>query len=219
MQSYKKSSDVISVFEASLLWFNKIPNVQEVRGYGAYGWIVLLTRDQHVYNLACEILHGIERGDIAAVRTSWLGDIPPSWKLRLGSIPANRDPCRTTVTIAELINFAIKRDKRPKFISDLIVKAINDKKSTAKQRRKSHKREQVAQAVHPKTRRKSYKRERAAEAIRALWPNGVPDQKALSNGLLCKLAVEWISDDSKKKSFQPPMISDDTILRAAGRLD
>jgi len=219
VQSYKKSSDVISVFEASLLWFNKIPNVQEVRGYGAYGWIVLLTRDQHVYNLACEILHGIERGDIAAVRTSWLGDIPPSWKLRLGSIPANRDPCRTTVTIAELINFAIKRDKSPKFISDLIVKAINDKKSTAKRRRKSHKREQAAQAVHPKTRRRSYKRERAAEAIQALWPNGIPDQKALSNGLLCKRVAEWISEDSKKTSLQPPTISDDTILRAAGRLD
>ena len=211
-------ADVISVFDASLLWFNKNPH-EQVQGYDRFGWIVLLTRDQNVYSLACEILHGIERGDIAAVTTSWLGDIPASWASRLRSVPANRDPCRTTVTIAELINFAIKRDKSPKFISDLIVKAINDKKSTAKQRRKSHKREQVAQAVHPKTRRKSYKRERAAEAIRALWPNGVPDQKALSNGLLCKLAVEWISDDSKKKSFQPPMISDDTILRAAGRLD
>jgi hypothetical protein len=217
-------SDVISVFDASLLWFNKNPN-EQLRGYGRFGWIVLLTRDRDVCDLAYDLLQEIERGDVTAVSTSRLGDIPPSWKLRLGSIPADRNPCRTTVTVAELVKFAIKREERPKFLSELIAKriptdnAINDGESTAKQRTQSYKREQAAPAVHPKIPRKSYKKERAAEAIQALWPNGIPDQKALSNGLLCKRVVEWITEDSKKRSLQPPSISDDTILRAASRLD
>jgi hypothetical protein len=100
-----------------------------------------------------------------------------------------------------LVKFAIKRGERPKFISNLIVDTTSDKASPAKQRRKS------------------YKRQRAAAAVRALWPTGVPDQSTLPNGPLCKQVVDWLEKDSKQKNIQTLPISDDTILRAAGRSD
>ena len=55
-------------------------------------------------------------------------------------------------------------------------------------------------------------RERAKEAIDALWPDGVPPQSKLRNTSLLKCV-----HDHLKKNDSPESISDDTILRAAGR--
>jgi len=55
-------------------------------------------------------------------------------------------------------------------------------------------------------------RERAKEAIDALWPDGVPPQNKLPNALLFKRV-----NDHLKKNGSPESISDESILRAAGR--
>jgi hypothetical protein len=51
----------------------------------------------------------------------------------------------------------------------------------------------------------------ARRAIDALYPNGVPDQANISNARLCRATGEWL----KRNGYAN--ISDDTILRAAGR--
>jgi hypothetical protein len=54
-------------------------------------------------------------------------------------------------------------------------------------------------------------RDSAQRAITALYPRGVPDQATISNAQLCRDAGEWL----KQNRFTN--VSDDTILRAAGR--
>jgi hypothetical protein len=53
--------------------------------------------------------------------------------------------------------------------------------------------------------------QRAHDAIRELYPHGVPDQATEPNAVLCRRVGE------KLKIAQLPDVSDDTILRAAGR--
>ena len=53
--------------------------------------------------------------------------------------------------------------------------------------------------------------ERAKRAIKELYPEGVPGQAAVPNALLCRRVGE------KLKEMELPDVSDDTILRAAGR--
>jgi hypothetical protein len=53
--------------------------------------------------------------------------------------------------------------------------------------------------------------ERVQRAIEALYPNGVPDQATEPNVTLCRRV------SAKLKESQLPDVSDDTILRAAGR--
>jgi len=54
-------------------------------------------------------------------------------------------------------------------------------------------------------------RKRAEDIIKELYPEGVPDPTMLPNALLCRHVGE------KLKSAALPGVSDDTILRAAGR--
>ena len=54
-------------------------------------------------------------------------------------------------------------------------------------------------------------RERASQAIAELYPQGVPTQDVEPNPLLCRRVGEWLSER------RLPDVSDDTILRAAGR--
>jgi hypothetical protein len=54
-------------------------------------------------------------------------------------------------------------------------------------------------------------RDSAQRAIDALYPSGVPDQATISNARLCRAAGEWL----KRNGYTN--VSDDTILRAAGR--
>jgi hypothetical protein len=73
-------------------------------------------------------------------------------------------------------------------------------------------------APKPKSRpRKQIKRSRVASAIQALWPNGPLEQSVLPNALLCIKVQDWLKDDSKSQGVPAQVISDDTILRAAGR--
>jgi hypothetical protein len=67
------------------------------------------------------------------------------------------------------------------------------------------------------TARKQIKRSRVASAIQALWPTRLPEQPVLPNALLCKQVQDWLKDDSKNQGAPAQVISDDTILRAAGR--
>ncbi len=60
-----------------------------------------------------------------------------------------------------------------------------------------------------KKRRPSF--ERAQVAIKALYPNAVPDQAIEPNASLCRRVSK------KLKELELPDVSDDTILRAAGR--
>jgi hypothetical protein len=54
-------------------------------------------------------------------------------------------------------------------------------------------------------------RERVQGAIAALYPNGVPDQVAVSNKQLCGAVGDWLKHNKLRD------VSDDTILRAVGR--
>ena len=63
----------------------------------------------------------------------------------------------------------------------------------------------------PRKKRRKPNLERARAAINALYPNSVPDQATLPNATLCRQVGE------KLKHLQQPWVSDDTILRAAGR--
>jgi hypothetical protein len=56
------------------------------------------------------------------------------------------------------------------------------------------------------------KRGPAQDAIAALWPDGVPSQSKLPNKKLCAHVKDWLGAHD-----HPSSISDDTILRAAGR--
>ena len=61
------------------------------------------------------------------------------------------------------------------------------------------------------TSRRRPARQRAQQAINELYPNGVPDPATLPNALLCRRIGE------KLKELRLPQVSDDTILRVAGR--
>jgi hypothetical protein len=59
--------------------------------------------------------------------------------------------------------------------------------------------------------RKRPGRERAQNAINQLYPNGVPDQATEENSILCRRVGQWLKDNGLAG------VSNDTILRAAGR--
>jgi hypothetical protein len=63
--------------------------------------------------------------------------------------------------------------------------------------------------------RKRPKRDLAEKAINDLWPNGIP--KELLRKQIKKVVSNWITDYCKRKNIPKPIVSDDTILRAAGR--
>jgi predicted DNA-binding transcriptional regulator AlpA len=60
--------------------------------------------------------------------------------------------------------------------------------------------------------RKQPKRELAEQAVAALWPDGVPGQGTLPNKRLVERVKGYLHKNDMHAS-----ISDDTILRAAGR--
>lgn len=62
-----------------------------------------------------------------------------------------------------------------------------------------------------RTKKRSPAKERAIGVIKELFPGGVPDQAVLPNVLLCR----QVGDKLKEKNL--PNVSNDTILRAAGR--
>jgi hypothetical protein len=119
MTGLLSASDLVSVFDAALLWFDKDPD-EQLLGYPyEAGWIVLLTRDREVHDLACSIMNEIEQGNMKAVRSSWLSGLPDDWKSRLG-LPGGRDPRGTTVLAGSLADFARTRRERPGFLAHLI---------------------------------------------------------------------------------------------------
>jgi len=111
--------ELISVFDAAFLWYDKDP-CEKLYGYGLHGWIVLLTRDSDVRDLAFTLLFEIERGSMEVAHSSWLTDVPDPWKSRLGTIPGGRDPRGTMITVSTLAKFAAKRGHKPKCLAHLI---------------------------------------------------------------------------------------------------
>ena len=127
------ASDTISIFDASLLWFDKNPD-EQLYWYGDYGWIVLLTRDHQVRDLALALLSAVAEGSMPAKTKSWLPHyIPDSWKSRLGS-PDRLDPRRTEVTFGNLIKFAKKRGQRPPFLAPFMTEPAGRPKGRQKRR-------------------------------------------------------------------------------------
>lgn len=68
-----------------------------------------------------------------------------------------------------------------------------------------------ARDARGQTKKRQPTRERARSVIKELYPRGIPDQATLPNSILCRR----IGDKLKEKGL--PNVSDDTILRAAGR--
>jgi hypothetical protein len=113
------ASDTISIFEASLLWFDKDPSEQLLDYSYGCGWIVLLTRDQEVHDLALALLSEVAEGSIRAKTKSWLPHyIPKDWKDRLNS-PGGLDPRGTNITISDLLKFANDRGQTLNFLAHL----------------------------------------------------------------------------------------------------
>jgi hypothetical protein len=189
--TYYKASDIISILDASLLLFGKNPN-QRPSYPGDGGWIVVLTRDREVYDLAHMLLEEVEKGLIKAKR-SWLRDIPPSWKHKLGSLPGELDPRYTEVGISELVKFAIRHNLKPDFLAHLMTAPT------------------ALEGTVPNKQVRRPRRERVEQAIKDPYPNGVPDQASESNKILLKKVDDWL------EANKLPGVGDDTILRAAGR--
>jgi hypothetical protein len=91
-------------------------------------------------------------------------------------------------------------DERPHSVSDA---AIEKSKITAGW-------QENAVAGRPRARR-SPSRERAEVALRAVYPQGIPDQATEPNVSLCRRVGQHL------KESRLPGVSDDTTLRAAGR--
>jgi hypothetical protein len=75
----------------------------------------------------------------------------------------------------------------------------------------------VARTPGKRAERRRNQRTRARMAIDAVLPEGVPDQSILGNGPLCTKVQEWLKRDAVQRNVPHVPISDDTILRAAGR--
>jgi hypothetical protein len=125
------ASDTISIFDASLLWFDKDPD-EKLHGYGDYEWIVLLTRDHQVHDLALALLSEIAQRSMRATSKSWLPHyIPNQWKDRLNS-PDKLDPRGTKVTFNTLVKFAKERDQRPNFLAPFMTEPAGRPKGRKK---------------------------------------------------------------------------------------
>ena len=115
----------ISVYEAALQWFGKNPH-EGFQQYGDYGWIILLTRDREVRDVACTILSAIEARELPAVRRSYLSGIPRSFAETLGSMPGTLDPHKTTVTLEALALFAKTSGEAPQFLAHVVPEPVSD---------------------------------------------------------------------------------------------
>jgi hypothetical protein len=80
-----------------------------------------------------------------------------------------------------------------------------------------HHPDKVAPKLEPVKPRAQIKRSRVQTALKELWKNEPPEQSVLPNSLLCKTVQDWLKHDSKNQGVPALGISDDTILRAAGR--
>jgi hypothetical protein len=109
------------------------------------------------------------------------------------------DIVRTVIKTSDLVSLAKERGEQPKYLRHLQAAPRS------------------SEAAVPTPARPAYKRERARTALRALWPDRVPDPSVLANGPLCQKVTEWIEKDCKQRNVRIQTISDDTILRAAGR--
>jgi hypothetical protein len=105
------------------MWCGKNPH-QKLGGYGQFDWIVLLIRDRDVRDVVYTILSEIESGIMEPQHSSWLTDIPESWKSRLGAVPGWRDPHHTMIAVGRLTKFAIKRGEKPKFLAHLMADSV-----------------------------------------------------------------------------------------------
>jgi hypothetical protein len=73
------------------------------------------------------------------------------------------------------------------------------------------KQEAAPQLIYSDASRRKPSRERVEQAIKEIYPQGVPTQANEPNTMLCKRVSAWL------KERRLPSVSDDTILRAAGR--
>jgi hypothetical protein len=189
------ASEIISIFDASLLWFDKNPN--ELPWYpGDGGWIVVLKRDQEVFDLTCMLLWEIEQKLIKVQKRSWLRNIAESWKSDLESLPGKLDPRGTKVEIGELVEFAKRHNQKPDFLAHLIPPAAtqteNQQPSKALMQRGAPKRRRG-----PKVRKRDQVRERMRQEIR----DGGLTIEHLKNALEKTLADKYgVSRDTARKA-------------------
>jgi hypothetical protein len=69
----------------------------------------------------------------------------------------------------------------------------------------------LTRGVRERTKKRSPAKERGLSIIGELYPVGIPDQAILPNALLCRQV------GNKLKEKKLPIVSNDTVLRAAGR--
>jgi hypothetical protein len=122
MRKALKASEAVSVHDAALLWFGKDPD-ETLHGYGAYGWIVLLTRDSEVHALMKTILSEIEHNRIECAGKRHLAGLPSTWNARLDA-PGDLDPRATKLTAGNLAKFAAAQNERPIFLAHLLTDPV-----------------------------------------------------------------------------------------------
>jgi hypothetical protein len=193
--------DGLSVFEAAMIYAGRHPALAFLQGGSIGDYLDFLragiggqdarkrARAQRSWDIYCTLVGRIASGEIRPLK--------PAYDAR-----GNLDPCRTIIHISVLLDLAVERSEHPKYLRHRMPD-------------QSLRPGEVQEPKGPS--RPAYKKDRAKQAMRALWPDGVPDQSILGNGPLCKKVAEWIEQDCKQQNVSPITISDDTILRAAGR--
>jgi hypothetical protein len=244
--------DELSVFEAAMIYAGRHPALAILQGGDIGDHLAFLkagirdqerrkrARAQRSWDIYCTLVGRIERREIRPLKLAY-------------DARGNLDPRRTTIETSVLVDLAVERGERPKYLrhrmpdqslrlgevqvpaapylstpaapeactqsSSNILESMdesNDNARAARFFRYSH--WGHLRSHEPKgPSRPAYKKDRAKQAMRALWPDGVPDQSILGNGPLCKKVAEWIEQDCKQQNVSPITIIDDTILRAAGR--
>jgi hypothetical protein len=53
--------------------------------------------------------------------------------------------------------------------------------------------------------------------VKALWPDGLPDQTKLPNGILCTKVSDFLKAECREQNTPWVGISNNSILRATGR--
>jgi hypothetical protein len=194
-------SQTFSVLDAALLWFGM--DLKRLPHYGQHEWIVRLTRHRKVYDFACLLLSGMEKGSIKVKEASPLSQIPDSWRGTLGSMPGNLDPSRTLVDGAELVKLAIARGQKPTFLAPLLVEQTT----------------QIVGAEHPSSVDPPKPRSARDAEIKRILATQEPGQD-VSWKCFCDTVRDnadgWIkkSQSSTKKGF-----SDKSIQRAVRHLE
>jgi hypothetical protein len=191
--------DELTVFEGAMIYAGRHPHSQFLRDGNVEDYLKFLragfperepasrigARARLSWDIFCDITQRIEQGRIEPVRRAY-------------DATGQLDYVRTVIRTSDLKHLAAERKEQPKYLRHLrfaetLLAPVRQEQSVSRRKRQK-----------PQL-------ERAQDALNAIYPKGIPNQKALQNAVLCKEVGEWL----KARGLRH--VSDKTIKRAAGR--